>query len=255
MPRYLLTLRYVGTAYCGWQVQNNARSVQQTVQDAMESLLGVRPRLTGCSRTDAGVHAREFCAHFDAALPMPADRLPLALNTRLPDDVAALSCREVADDFHARYACEGKTYCYQILCSRLRDPFLEGYAWQVPYRTDQPLLDRAAGVFVGRHDFRGFCASGSSVTDTVRRVFDCHVEGEGEFLRLYITADGFLYNMVRIIAGTLGEVLAGRMKAEALPEILASGRREQAGPTAPPQGLFLEKVWYAGEKMPSRLSD
>ena len=159
MPRYLLTLRYVGTAYCGWQVQNNARSVQQTVQDAMESLLGVRPRLTGCSRTDAGVHAREFCAHFDAALPMPADRLPLALNTRLPDDVAALSCREVADDFHARYACEGKTYCYQILCSRLRDPFLEGYAWQVSVQAlDQPLLDRAAGVFVGRHDFRGFCA-------------------------------------------------------------------------------------------------
>ena len=245
MPRYLLTLRYVGAAYCGWQVQANARSVQQTVQDALEGVLGFRPALTGCSRTDAGVHAREFCAHFDAVLPMPADRVPLALNTRLPADVAALACREAEAGFHARYSCNGKTYCYQILCSRLRDPFLEGYAWRIPQRADAALLGRACTAFVGRHDFRGFCAAGSSVTDTVRTVSDCYVEGEGSLLRLFITADGFLYNMVRIIAGTLAEVLAGRIGVEALQEIIASGDRAKAGPTAPPQGLFLEKVWYA----------
>lgn len=252
MPRYLLTLRYTGGEYCGWQVQSNARSVQQTVQDALEGVLGSRPGLTGCSRTDAGVHAKEFCAHFDAELPMPAERLPLALNARLPSDVAAASCREVGADFHARYSCKGKTYCYQILCSHLRDPFLEGYAWRVPQSPDQPLLDRAARAFVGRHDFCGFCASGSSVTDTVRTVTDCHVEGEGKLLRLYITADGFLYNMVRIVAGTLAEVLSGRIRPEDLPDIIASGRREKAGPTAPPQGLFLEKVWYGpgGKALP-----
>lgn len=244
MARLLLTLRYVGTAYHGWQVQTNGVTVQQTVQDALESILGRRPGLTGCSRTDAGVHAREFCAHFDSDTAIPPQKLVMALNARLPADIGVTGCRPVPSDFHARYACRGKTYCYRVLNSRERDPFWAGRAWQVTQPFDLELLNRTAACFVGRHDFAGFCSAGSSVGDTVRTVSACHAERQGEIVSLYITADGFLYNMVRIIAGTLTDVQRGRIAAEKLPEIIDSRDRGRAGVTAPPCGLYLEKVFY-----------
>lgn len=250
--RRLLKLRYIGTAYHGWQVQNNALSVQQCVQDALEKVLGHRPGLTGCSRTDSGVHAKEFCAHFDTQSLIPGERLTAALNVHLPRDIGIISCREVPDGFHARYSCSGKTYCYQILCSRVRDPFLEGFCWQVKFPVDKELLDRCCRYFVGRHDFAAFCASGSSVQDTVRTVSDCHAECDGDLIKIYITADGFLYNMVRIIAGTLIDCQSGRIAEPHLPQIIAAGDRKAAGRTAPPEGLFLEKVHYADIKEDSR---
>lgn len=243
--RRLLTVSYVGTAYHGWQVQENALTVQQTLQDALEKVLGHRPGLTGCSRTDAGVHAKAFCAHFDSENPIPSVRLPIALNAHLPRDIAVRSCVRVPDDFHARYSAQGKTYCYQILNRPTRDPFLDGMCWQVSKPLDVEKLNRCCAAFTGKHDFKGFCASGSSVQDTVRTVSDCHAEKQGDLIRIYITADGFLYNMVRIITGTLIDVQRGKIEEEDLPAIIASCDRERAGVTAPPQGLFLEKVHYA----------
>lgn len=243
--RRLLTISYVGTAYHGWQVQHNACTVQQCVQNALERVLGHRPDLTGCSRTDAGVHARAFCAHFDSDSTIPNRRLPIALNAHLPADIAVTSCISVADDFHARYNALGKTYCYQILNRATRDPFLQQQCWQVSHPIDLQSLNRCAAAFVGTHDFKGFCASGSSVVDTVRTVTDCHAEQDGALIRLYITANGFLYNMVRIITGTLIDIQRGKLAEDALDEIIASCARENAGVTAPPHGLFLEKVHYA----------
>lgn len=242
--RRLIKLQYVGTAYHGWQVQDNGITVQKCVQDALEKVTGIRPNLTGCSRTDSGVHAREFCAHFDSDFIIPNNKLPLALNAHLPDDISVFEVLDVPDDFHARYSSKGKTYCYQILDSRYRNPFLQGFCWQVTCVVDVDMLNRCAKVFLGRHDFAGFCSAGSSVENTVRTVTECYAVRENGLIKFYITADGFLYNMVRIIVGTLIDCVRGRIAENELGDIIASLDRKRAGVTAPPQGLFLEKVHY-----------
>ena len=248
MRRLLLTLRYDGTNYHGWQVQKNACTVQQTLQDAAEAVLGARPGITGCSRTDAGVHAEMFCAHLDTASAIPCERLPAALNAHLPRDIAVYGCREVAPDFHARYACRGKTYRYQFYNGAVRNPFYEGRALHVHAPLDADLLARAAGGFTGTHDFRGFCAAGSSVEDTVRTVPRAAVTREGELVVFRVTADGFLYNMVRIMAGTLLAVAAGELAPQEVAAVVASGDRLRAGKTAPAYGLYLERVYYDLDK-------
>ncbi|HIZ84792.1 MAG TPA: tRNA pseudouridine(38-40) synthase TruA [Firmicutes bacterium] len=247
--RLLLTLRYDGTCYHGWQVQPNGITVQQVLQDALEGILSHRPGITGCSRTDAGVHAEQFCCHLDTASDIPPERLTAALNARLPEDIAVCGCREVPGDFHARYDCRGKTYRYQIYNSPYPNPFYEKYAWRQRSPLDIPLLSAACRVFEGRHDFIGFSSAGGKKEDTVRRVSDFSVQvlpiARGEQLVLLrITADGFLYNMVRILVGTVVAVQRGRLSLAELPGLLASRDRAQAGPTAPARGLFLEKVYY-----------
>ncbi len=247
MSRFLLTIAYDGSRYCGWQVQKNGLAVQQVVQDALEAVLQWRPGLTGCSRTDAGVHARMFCAHFDAEIALPPLKLVAAVNAHLPRDIVVRDCRQVAEDFHARYACKGKTYCYQILNARQRDPFLEGYAWQVKYPLAVEQMNTLAAQLVGRRDFASFCAAGSSVEDTVRTVSDCYFQRFGDRVDFYVTADGFLYNMVRIMVGTLVDLAREHPTAQTIPDILASKDRTRAGRTAPAQGLFLNQVYYAEE--------
>lgn len=245
MPRHLLTIKYDGSNYCGWQVQPNAVSVQGTVQKALISLTG-EPDLTvtGCSRTDSGVHANMFCLHFDSDTNIPDERIPFALNIKLPDDISAVDCKTVSDDFHARYSSKGKTYIYKIYNSKLPDPFKKRYYLQVDRHIDEVMLDKACRAFLGTHDYKGFCSAGSSVVDTVRTISDCKVERFGDDVIISITANGFLYNMVRIIVGTLLDVNFGKIKAEDLPCIIDSCDRDRAGATARAHGLYLEKVHY-----------
>jgi tRNA pseudouridine38-40 synthase len=244
--RLLFTIRYDGTAYHGWQVQNNALTVQQLVQDALERVLGERVPVTGCSRTDTGVHAEMFCFHTDVGSDIDCERLVSAINAHLPDDIAAYDCREVAGDFHARYSCSGKRYIYRFYDGRQRNPFLMRYTARVNGRLDEARMNEAAAHFVGRHDFIGFCSAGSSVEDTVRTVSEAKVERQGDVVIFTVAADGFLYNMVRIMAGTLLEVSSGKTQPADMPQIIASRERERAGATAKAQGLTLAEVFYGG---------
>lgn len=247
MQNYLLTLAYDGTNYCGFQVQPNGRSVAQTFQDGLEAVLHNRPDIKGCSRTDAGVHALGFALNFHAETRIPPEKLPLAINQHLPPDIRVLCARVVPEEFHARYAAHTKTYLYRIHNHPIDSPFDEKYYTRVPRRLDVDAMQRAAEQFVGKHDFLALCAAGSSAAahgDTVRTITDCHVTRKGDEVDIEVTADGYLYNMVRILAGTLCEVGAGRMQPDAIPGILASRDRSQVGPTLPAKGLFLEKVDY-----------
>lgn len=244
MKRILLTISYDGTVYHGWQVQPNGITVQETVQNALYRLLGERPALTGCSRTDAGVHAREFCCHLDCDEKFPESAFLKGLDAFLPPDISVKAAREVSPDFHARYNARGKTYAYYILNSERRDPFLSRYSWRIERGLDLERINAFCKEIVGTHDFEAFSSSGRTVEDTVRTVKECSAVREGDKVILKITADGFLYNMVRIIVGTALAVSDGKIEPQFTKEILASKKRALAGQTAPPQGLFLEKVWY-----------
>ncbi len=240
----LLTISYDGTAYHGWQVQPNGITVQETVQNALFELMGVRPALTGCSRTDAGVHARKFCCHFDCDEKFPEKAFLRGLDSLLPSDIAVRDCVEVQSDFHARYNAKGKTYCYYILNSRRRDPFAARYSWKIEQELDADKMNTFCGGLVGTHDFTAFSSAGRSAEDTVRTVKECTVSRSGENIILRITADGFLYNMVRIITGTAAAVSFGKILPDAAHDIIDSKNRALAGDTAPPQGLFLEEIYY-----------
>ena len=244
MTRLFLTLRYRGTNYHGWQVQPNGVTVQETLQNAIEAVTGVRSGVIGCSRTDAGVHAEKFCCTFDTDCPLRGERLALALNAHLPADVAVSDVREVAADFHPRYDARGKRYVYRIWNGRQRNPFFEENAVHIAVPLDDAKMDTAAKGFLGTHDFAPFCAAGSSVEDTVRTVFRCDVKREGDLVTVTVEADGFLYNMVRIMVGTLLDMVSGRLPEDAIATSFESKAREFAGTTAPAKGLTLTDVFY-----------
>lgn len=245
MKRVLLTIAYDGTNYHGWQIQKNAVTVQQILCEALEKMLGKTFDVTGTSRTDAGVHAREFTCHIDCDDNIPEKAFVRGLNSFLPPDIAVKDCIEVANDFHARYNAKGKTYKYYIYNSNEKDPFKMRYSWQIERKLDVTLMNEFASKLVGTHDFYAFSSSGRTVEDTVRTISECYVTKENDDIVLTVSANGFLYNMVRIIVGTAVEVSDKRIKVEDIPEILSSKKRELAGVTAPPQGLFLEKVHYS----------
>lgn len=249
MKRLLITIRYDGTDYHGWQVQPNGVTVQEKVQDAVEKVFGSRLDVTGCSRTDSGVHANMFCFHMDTELEIPCERVPLALNVALPDDIAAIACREVGDDFHARYCANGKRYVYRLYDGQIRDPFINRYSVQYKGALDVERMNSAAQFFVGKHDFSAFCASGSQVEDRVRTVYEMKVERRDNEVLVTVSADGFLYNMVRIMVGTLLEVSEGKLQPEGIKAALDSGKRELAGRTAAAKGLCLDRVFYDEELM------
>ena len=244
MKRVLLTIAYDGTNYHGWQIQKNAVTVQQVLCEALEKMLGKTFDVTGTSRTDAGVHAREFTCHIDCDDNIPEKAFVRGLNSFLPPDIAVKDCIEVANDFHARYNAKGKTYKYYIYNSNEKDPFKMRYSWQIERKLDVKIMNEFASKLVGTHDFYAFSSSGRTVEDTVRTISECYVTKENDDIVLTVSANGFLYNMVRIIVGTAVEVSDKRIKVEDIPEILSSKKRELAGVTAPPQGLFLEKVHY-----------
>lgn len=242
----LLTLSFDGTAYHGFQVQKNALSVCEVLQNGMQRLYGVRPPVKGCSRTDAGVHALGYCVSYAPPKAIPPEKLPLSLNRFLPDDIRVLAAVPVADDFHARYSAVSKEYVYKIWNSPVDDPFCAKYHWRISQPLNEAAMAQAAAFAVGTHDFCAFMSTGSKITDTVRTVHFFHVHREGKQIVLHICADGYLYNMVRILTGTLVEAGAGRMPPEGLRMALESGQRSMAGDTAPAKGLFLYRVNYDG---------
>lgn len=248
MKNIAVKITYDGSSFHGWQRQNNAPSVQQTVEEALSEITGEQISVTGCSRTDAGVHALEYVFNFKTNAPIPPERIWLALNTRLPcPQVAALGSFEVPEDFDARFCADSKTYVYFILNSAARSPFCEKYCWRVPHKLSLSDMQSAAAAFEGRHDFAGFVSAGGSQKTTVRNVSRCEVRPlpeKPEVLALEITADAFLYNMVRIITGTVVSAGEGSLNPADMPKIIAACDRSLGGVTAPPQGLFLKKVYY-----------
>lgn len=244
MKNIKLIIQYDGTAYHGWQTQENAVTVQQTVERAIEKLLSQRVNVVGCGRTDSGVHAKRYVCNFHAESSIPYEKLPLALNTKLPEDIICLSAVEAAEDFDARYSAKKKTYSYYIYNSLVPDAFYRRFSWHFKYGLDVEKMRSAARAFLGTHDFIGFAASGFTVKTTVRTVYSLDIEKNGDLIGIHITGDGFLYNMVRIIAGTLAFVGTGKLSAEDMADIIASRERKRAGITAPPEGLFLSEVFY-----------
>lgn len=244
MAKLLLTICYDGTRFHGWQVQPNGITVQETLQDAVEQITGVRAPVTGCSRTDAGVHARKFCCTTDAPEKLTPDALCKALNGVLPPDVAVLSASPVPETFHPRYNARGKRYVYYIWNGAARDPFRRPYSLHLRSPLDAEHMHEIAQLFIGTHDFTAFCSAGGSVQDKVRTITRSAVERQGDLVTYTVEADGFLYNMVRILVGTLLDVESGRLTAADVRRALDEGDRAAAGATAPPQGLFLEDIWY-----------
>jgi len=246
--KYFAKIKYLGSHFHGFQVQPEARTVQGELQTALETAFGKPCRVTGCSRTDAGVHANEFCLTVECeGGTIPADKLPVAVARYLPCDLSLYYAEECADSFHPRYDVVEKEYLYRIVNEPVYDPFEYGRAWFLPRKIDGGALSRmreAAGHFLGRFDFSSFMSEGSDTEDTVRSVTFLKVERSGSLIEIRIRADGFLYNMVRIIVGTLTEVAYGRISPDSIPDIIASCDRGRAGMTAPPDGLYLNKVIY-----------
>lgn len=240
-----LILAYDGTNYHGWQIQKNGISIQEALTAAVFRLLGQAVSISGVGRTDAGVHARRYVANFRADCTIPMERLPLALNAQLPEDIAVSGAVEVPEDFDARFDCTKKEYAYYLYPSRLRDPFLSGRAYRYPYPLEIERMQAAARYFVGKQDFAAVRSVGTPVRSTVRTIFHCEVEPcEENLIRIRVCGDGFLYNMVRAIAGTLTYAGCGKLRPEDVRAILDSCDRENAGPTLPACGLFLNRLWY-----------
>ncbi len=245
--KILLELTYNGTGFAGYQVQPGKLTVQSAIQDAIEALYGERYPVKGCSRTDAGVHALQYFATFETEKNIPLDRLPFALNSVIDSRIAVLSAQLVGDDFHVRHDVEYKEYEYLVLAKSIPDPFMIGRVWHFPKNLRDDALERmknAASAFIGKHDFSGFMSAGSDVADTARCIKYLDITEDNGLFRIRVAADGFLYNMVRIIVGTLIEVAAGKIEPSDMADIIASCDRSRAGLTAPPEGLYLRKVVF-----------
>ncbi|MBQ4071397.1 MAG: tRNA pseudouridine(38-40) synthase TruA [Clostridia bacterium] len=246
--KYFAIIKYLGCDFHGFQVQPNARTVQGELTAAFSALFATPVMITGCSRTDSGVHANEFAITVEAqGATVPPEKLPIAVMRYLPKDVAVVSCTECMEGFHPRYSIKSKEYLYRIKNSRIRDPFDVGRVWFfAPEITDEGLarMHSAAKYIVGKQDFASFMAEGSDVADTVRTVEYLTVDRRGDYVEMRVCADGFLYNMVRIIVGTLIDVALGRITSEDVGRIIESKNRAEAGMTAPPDGLYLNKVNY-----------
>ncbi len=249
MDNYALKLSYLGTAYHGWQRQKNGVTVQQRLEEAVEKTCSVKAHVSGCGRTDAGVHAEGYVASVRMDCSIPLDRLPFALNARLPDDIVVHAAHRVPPDFDARFSCLSKEYTYRIHNSPTRDPFLTDRAWFYPQALDVERMARAARYFVGEHDFSAVRSIGTPVRSPVREIYYLDVERRGELIEIFARANGFLYNMVRAIAGTLVFVGNGKLDPDAIPAILESKDREAAGPTAPACGLYMTALDYGREEL------
>jgi tRNA pseudouridine38-40 synthase len=244
MRNVRLVVQYDGTQYAGFQVQPDCPTIQSELQAALTSLLGRETKVLGASRTDAGVHARGQVVTFTTENVIPVERIVKALNGQLPPDIACVLAEEVSPDFHPQYAALRKQYSYRILNRELPSPFLGRYAWHVNLPLDLEAMREAGQQLVGEHDFAAFCAAGGSAKTSIREVYRLHLASEGEIIEMQIEGNGFLYMMVRIIMGTLVEVGQGGTPPWRVAEILASRDRNQAGCTAPPQGLCLVHIDY-----------
>ena len=244
MRNIKIVIEYDGSNYVGWQKQKNGISIQEAIEKAATVILGEKISLTGSSRTDAGVHAKGQVANFYTNSSIPSDKLPFAINSKLPNDIAVINAEDVPYDFHSRYDSCGKLYSYTILNRKIPPAYIRNYISYCPYNLDFSSMEKAASAFVGKHDFSAFKSTGSSVKTTVRTVEFLKFEKNGDIIKFYIKADGFLYNMVRIIAGTLIDIGRGKIKLSDLDSIIESRNRNLTGKTAPASGLCLEKVFY-----------
>ncbi len=254
--KLLLKIMYDGSAYAGYQAQPCHRTVQGTLTEAVSECLGFQCTVTGCSRTDAGVHALGFCCAVEPAeqemrsgdwLKIPIGRFHRALSDFLPDDISVCGEAEALGDFHPRYNVKSKEYVYRMYDSPYENPFLRGRAWHLKKSVSDEGISRmraAGGYIIGKHDFTSFMASGSKITDPVRTVYSLSVDRNDGIIEIRVSADGFLYNMVRIIVGTLSECAAGKIEPHSIADVIDSRDRAKSGRTAPPDGLYLSEVCY-----------
>lgn len=246
MRNIALRLKYDGSRYHGWQVQKDDITVCETLEEALEKVCGHSVKVIGCGRTDAGVHALRYCANFKTDCRIPVERFPLAVNTRLPSDIAVCDAVEADEDFNAISSCIKKEYIYKILNSNIRDPFLADRVCFYPQHLDMELMSAAAKAFEGTHDFRAVRSVGTETKTTVRTVYHCRAEKSGDIITVSVCANGFLYNMCRAMVGTIVYASYGKLLPQEIPELLEKGDRRLTGPTMPPQGLYLNRVWYDG---------
>lgn len=244
MRNIALKLMYVGTAYHGWQIQKNAITVQEALERGITKVVKHPVRCVGAGRTDAGVHAETYLANFRTDSTIPCDRMPLAFNARLPNDIVVISAREVSEQFNAISSCRKKEYTYRVYNSRIRNAFHVNRVYFYPKRLDEQVMSDAAQRFVGTHDFKAVRDVGTPTKTTVRTVYYFTVNRRGELIELKVCADGFLYNMVRAMVGTILYAAEGKLTPEGISEILLRGNRTEAGPTVPPDGLYMTKLWY-----------
>ena len=246
---YKLTIAYDGTRSFGWERQPGKDTIQGKLEAVLEQLQGKPVNVIGAGRTDAGVHAEYYVTNFHTNSRIPVERIPFAVNTHIPEDIVVRSAFEVAEDFNAIGSCIKKEYTYRIYNSRIKNPFYVHRAYFYPKQLDEALTDRAARMFEGTHDFAAVRSVGTNVKSTVRTIHYCRVQRRGELLELKVCANGVLYNMVRAITGTVLYAAEGKLLPEDIPQILDSGNRTLAGPTAPPGGLYLTRVWYEDEQL------
>lgn len=242
--RVKLVVAYEGTNYCGWQIQPNGITIEQVLNETLSSLLGEEITVTGVSRTDAGVHSLGNVAVFETHTKMPAEKISFALNQRLPEDIVVQESCQVPEDFHPRFSKSRKTYEYRILNCRFRQPLERRTSYFYHYPLDVSAMQKAAAYLVGEHDFTSFASVHAQTNTYVRTIYALDVVREGDMIRIRVQGNGFLYNMVRIIAGTLIQVGAGIKKPEDMESILAGKDRELAGPTAPAHGLTMIGLEY-----------
>ena len=244
MKRVGIVVAYDGTNYSGWQIQPNGVTIQGVLNETLSRLLGEEIEVMGASRTDAGVHALGNVAVFDTHARMPAEKISFALNQFLPEDIRIQLSEEVEPDFHPRYCDSEKTYEYRILNRTFPVPTERLYSYFYHYHLDVEKMREATSYLIGQHDFASFCGSGAQVKSTIRTITSMSVDRDGDIITIRISGTGFLYNMVRIIAGTLYFVAIGKIDINDIKDIILSKNRNKAGITAPPQGLFLSKVNY-----------
>lgn len=247
MKKILLTISYDGTNYCGWQAQDNAVTIQQKIEEALGLVFGLSApvKIVGASRTDTGVHALDQKASFFIdEIKIPLERLPLVINAKLPSDIAVTEAVFADPSFHPRFHAKEKIYRYQILNQKFPSPVLRNYSWHIHYDLDIDKMKKAALLMTGTYNFSAFCASGASVKSFVRTLYEVTVEKNEDLITVFTRGNGFLYNMVRIIAGTLVYVGCGKVLPDDIPEIILSQDRTRAGITAPPQGLTLFKIFF-----------
>ena len=244
MRNIKLTIEYDGANYAGWQKQKNALTIQQAIEEAIEKVTSEKIAINGSSRTDTGVHAKAYAANFHTESSIPAERFREAINSKLPKDIVILKSEEVSEEFHARYSSKGKKYCYTVL-NRIQPPALNrNYVYHYKGMLDIDKMQQASKYFIGTHDFAAFKNTGSSVKTSVRTITESEVVKCGDTVKYYVAGDGFLYNMVRIMVGTLLEVGSGKISPEDISRILSSKDRTEAGKSVPAAGLCLEEVYY-----------
>ena len=248
MKRIFLRVAYDGTDFVGWQIQNEGRTVEGELNKAINALTGETIEVIGASRTDSGVHAKGNVAVFDTESTVPADRFMYALNSLLPEDISVVDSKEAADDFHPRHCASIKTYEYRIFVSRINDPLKRRYAYRFPTELNVERMDEAAKYLIGEHDFKSFCCVRTQAETTVRTIYSADVFHDGDDIVIRVSGAGFLYNMVRIIAGSLMEVGSGKKEPIHIKEVLDGTDRTLAGPTAEPQGLTLINIEFADEE-------